>query len=143
MDQDEDGTSLFGGDCDDEDPKANLDDEDGDRLSSCAGDCDDSDPAVRPGMPEICDGLDSDCDGWLPESEVDADKDGFPACAGDCDDKDRGKSPADEDGDGVSTCGGDCDDFCASCKPGAAEIPGDWMDNDCDGETDEAEDASE
>jgi hypothetical protein len=91
-------------------------------------------------MTEVCDGLDTDCDGELPPEEVDGDGDGSPRCAGDCDDEDRTKNTKDEDGDGVSTCAGDCDDFCASCKPGAPEVLGDWMDNDCDGETDEEPD---
>ncbi len=46
-------------------------------LASCApveqrvnrgGDCDDSDPAIHPGMPEIEDGIDNDCDGRVDET---------------------------------------------------------------------------
>ena len=44
---------------------------------------------------------------------------------------------ADEDGDGVSTCDGDCDDAQATTLPGAEELLGDEVDNDCDGEIDE------
>ncbi len=36
-----------------------------DGVRSCAGDCVDTDPAVRPGLPEICDGKDNDCDGTI------------------------------------------------------------------------------
>ena len=142
VDLDDDGHSSFTGDCDDTDPKKNRKDEDGDGLSSCQGDCDDAKASVGPTMTEVCDGLDTDCDGELPPEEVDGDGDGSPRCAGDCDDEDRTKNTKDEDGDGVSTCAGDCDDFCASCKPGAPEVLGDWMDNDCDGESDEEPDGA-
>jgi len=40
----------------------NDSDEDGDGFSICGGDCDDSDPAANPGSVETCDGKDNDCD---------------------------------------------------------------------------------
>ncbi len=41
-------------------------DHDGAADSACGGtDCDDNNPAVAPGMPEVCDTLDNDCDGHL------------------------------------------------------------------------------
>ncbi|HSA34287.1 MAG TPA: MopE-related protein, partial [bacterium] len=49
----------------------------------------------------------------------------------------------DEDGDGWSTCGGDCCDNTDQCtdplkvNPGAIEVPGDGVDNDCNGQKDE------
>jgi hypothetical protein len=49
-------------------------------------------------------------------------------------------TPVDGDGDGfasVSTCGADCDDGALGVYPGAAEICGDLIDQDCDGLTDE------
>ena len=43
---------------------------------------------------------------------------------------------SDRDGDGLSAEDGDCDDFDATVVPGAEEILGDGVDNDCDGITD-------
>lgn len=63
-------------------------DDDGDGLDECAGDCNDAIPSVYPGAAEICDGLDSDCDGAVPADEADADGDGSRPCAGDCADDD-------------------------------------------------------
>ena len=126
-------------------------DSDGDGLSECGGDCDDSDPAIYPGAIEECNGQDDDCDGAVDE---DGDGDGWSLCAGDCDDADPSRFPGaaevcdeldndcdgevdesiDWDFDGFEGCGGeDCDDANPNAYPGAEEIPGNDVDEDCDG----------
>lgn len=90
-----------------------------------AGDCDDSDPDEHPRTPEVCNGLDDDCDGVAdhrlgPGDGEDDDADGFVdhACG-------YGASPA------------DCDDDDPLARPNAPELA-DGRDNDCDGEVDES-----
>jgi hypothetical protein len=79
-------------------------------------DCDDTDPAVHPSADPACDGVeDNDCDGVTDDNEIDDDGDGFSECEDDCDDADAAVSP-----EGTEYCDG--------------------IDNDCDGDTDEAED---
>ncbi len=124
------------------------------------GDCDDSTAAVHGGAspaPEICDGLDNDCDGYLLYDEVDEDNDTFLACV-DCDDDANTTFPGapelcdgldndcdglkgadvagevDADGDSSLSCV-DCDDGDSNSYPGAAEIC-DGLDNDCNGSAD-------
>ena len=129
-------------------------DGDGDGYTG-ADDCDDTDPTVYAGAPELCDGLDNDCDGAVPADETDDDGDGYDECGdSDCDDADAGIYPGapelcdgldndcdgvvpadeiDDDGDGYDECGGsDCDDADAVTYPGATELC-DGVDNDCDG----------
>jgi len=40
---------------------------------------------------------------------------------------------SDADGDGLTTCAGDCDDLNAAIHPGEAELPGNLVDENCDG----------
>jgi hypothetical protein len=66
---------------------------DPDNDGSCTAlDCDNTRGHVFPGAPQVCDGLNNDCDdpGWpaLPPDETSDDGDAFSECAGDCDDTD-------------------------------------------------------
>ena len=93
-------------DCDGEDARLACPDTDGDgycRLdATCdpepAGcpaetDCDDDRAAVHPGVEEVCDLRDNDCDGLIDE-DFDRDGDRFTSCRGDCNDEDAAICPA-------------------------------------------------
>ncbi|WP_372793477.1 MopE-related protein, partial [Lutibacter sp.] len=131
------------------------DDRDGDGFTVIAGDCNDNDATIYPGAPELCDGIDNNCNGSIDE-DFDLDGDGFTSCAGDCDDNDSSIYPGapelcdgidnncdsvidegfDLDGDGFTSCAGDCDDNDPSIYPGAPELC-DGIDNNCNGSIDE------
>ncbi len=155
-DADGDGAET-GVDCDDTDPSMNLDDADGDGFDTCSGDCDDSNSDLYPGAPELCDLLDSDCDGIIGPAEADTDGDGWGICQGDCDDANAAVHPAaieacngvdddcdgtipntevDGDSDGLSTCEGDCDD--ADPTLNLDDADGDGADS-CSGDCDDTD----
>jgi len=141
-----------------------LYDQDGDGYSICGPDCDDEDAGAHPGATEVCNGVDDDCDGTIDEGTecFDDDGDGRSEEAGDCNDADASvhlgaeedyengidddcdgvvdSGGGDADGDGFSVSGGDCDDYDSSTSPAASEVP-DGVDNDCDGVIDEGTDA--
>ncbi len=124
-------------------------------------DCDDSNPAAHPGLDEVCDGFDTNCNGEWPESDVDEDGDGWLRCDGDCDDSDPTRHPEaeeacdwvdtdcdgdlgpdelDGDDDGYSACGGDCEPEVGTVHPGEHAEICDGLDTNCDGEIPEVED---
>ncbi|MFK7985602.1 MAG: putative metal-binding motif-containing protein [Sandaracinaceae bacterium] len=90
-------------------------------TATVGGDCDDTEPAANPGAPEVCDGLDNDCNPSTWAVGEDDDNDGFinVACGGD-----------------------DCRDDLADAYPGAPE-PCNGVDNNCSGDIeDEDEDGT-
>ena len=126
-------------------------------YSALAEDCDDTDPERAPGVEELCDGLDNNCDGYLGVGEGDEDGDGWWGCEGDCDETSDDRAAihpgaedvcgdgldsdcdhridegVDWDGDGWSSCE-ECRDDLAAVNPDAVEVCGDGLDNDCDGD---------
>ncbi|MBX3273265.1 MAG: hypothetical protein KF729_23585 [Sandaracinaceae bacterium] len=55
-------------------------DDDGDGVGACEGDCDDRDPRRAPGLPELCNGIDDDCDGAVDEGVLSECGDCRPGC---------------------------------------------------------------
>ncbi|GDX82115.1 hypothetical protein LBMAG42_39260 [Deltaproteobacteria bacterium] len=95
-----------------------------------AGDCDDADSAVNPAATDVAgDGVDADCDGG-ESCYVDADGDSartaFVVTSADADCMDVGEA--------LGSADLDCDDSDADAYPGAAEVVGSGVDEDCDGE---------
>ena len=98
------------------------------------GDCDENEPDINPGVVEVCDGQDNDCDGSSDENDAadvttwyyDGDRDGY----------------GDPNGSTLQACSRpstrysdqptDCDDGDANTWPGAAEVCLDGVVNDCD-----------
>lgn len=113
----------------------------GDALTSClaiplrvnsADDCNDDEPLAWTGADEVCDGVDNDCVGGADIDPVDgqtwyedADGDGFGNPA-------EGLISCDPI-PGRVTDGSDCDDEDNAVFPGADELPGNSVDEDCDG----------
>jgi Putative metal-binding motif len=85
-------------------------DDDGDGLSECTGDCNDGNPAVRPGVQDLCDGYDNDCNGVVDFA--------VEVCNGFDDDCDGHRDGLDPDADGVG-------DLCDNCLTVANSGQGD------------------
>ncbi len=84
-------------------------DTDGDGVTISDGDCNDMDSTIFPGAPELDDGKDNDCD-TVVDNGLDTDGDGF-----------------------TPIFGGDCDDSDVNINPDAIEVPGNSIDENCDG----------
>ena len=97
-------------------------------------DCDDGDPYTYPGAVETCDHKDNNCDGNIDEGlttiyyrDLDGDGYGNPnKTREDC------EQPA-----GYVSDNTDCDDSDSEVNPGQEEVPGNGIDDNCDGEIDE------
>ena len=98
-------------------------------------DCDDTNANIKPGVVEICDGVDNNCDGNINEGLAtstyfrDADGDGYGDASSTMD---WCALP-----EGYVSRNQDCDDSNASTSPEVEEICDDGIDNNCNGEVDE------
>jgi len=118
-------------------------DEDQDGYTA-ENDCNDQDVMINPAVPEICDGIDNDCDGAIDDEDDntlvstgtvfwrDADADGYG-------DKSEVVLACDA-GEGYVDNDSDCQDYDATINPDGEETC-DGVDNDCDGLIDDEDDS--
>lgn len=129
--------------------QVDLQDNDGDGYDE-SQDCDDTRPATNPAAVEICgDLIDNNCDGGIDENCGPSVNNFIPLPQDDMGqpspmdmgilvppDMDTTTNPVDADNDGHASPQ-DCDDNNAQVFPGAAEVCGDNIDNNCAGGVDE------
>ena len=103
------------------------------------GDCNDGEAEIHPGVEEICDAVDQDCNKAIDDDAADAvswyrdvDEDGYGG------DSEVIACNAPDDGAVWQLDGGDCDDTDDARSPGIDEVC-DGLDNDCDELTDDAD----
>lgn len=100
-----------------------------------ADDCDDETTSINPTGTEVCNAVDDDCNGYTDNVSttyyVDSDLDGYGNAAEPLDIKSC-NSPQ-----GYSKSPTDCNDANALIHPAASEIPGNGIDENCNGITDE------
>ena len=107
-----------------------------------ARDCDDLDPDIRPTAPEVCDGVDNDCDTLVDDADPDIDVSAGGTWYSDSDSDGYGDARVSVDAcaqpSGTVTDATDCDDSAAAVNPAASEICN-GIDDDCDGAIDDAD----
>ncbi|MFT4622166.1 MAG: hypothetical protein ACI8PZ_000822, partial [Myxococcota bacterium] len=113
-------------------------------LDVLPDDCDDDDPDVNPDAVEVCNGYDDDCDDLIDDRDDDLDESTLDTWYLDLD--------ADGFGDelsilmacsrvpGTVAIAGDCDDSLRLVNPDGIEICNGGIDDNCDGEADDADD---
>ncbi|MFH1469890.1 MAG: putative metal-binding motif-containing protein [Pseudomonadota bacterium] len=89
-------------------------------ASGSVPDCDDTNANISPSAPEVLNGIDDDCDGFVDEGTAAYDDDGDGYC----------ESPPCVN---ATSSLSDCDDDDYSVYPGATEVCGDDLDNNCNG----------
>ena len=154
---------ITGNNCEDSTPEFWDLDEDG--WTVCGGDCNDDDPTINPEAQEIQGNLiDDNCNELIDADDItdilsDEDNDGYTESEGDCNDYSADISPEaleipnntddncngiidedtiqkDDDGDGWSEREGDCNDNDALIFPDTEDVENS-IDDDCDGFIDE------
>jgi len=103
------------------------------------GDCDDLNPARNPGVAEVCDGIDNDCDGLVDaadDSAIDA-AFWYPDLDGDTYGDESAGVFSCEPISGYLSESGDCDDTDPDINEDAPERLGDGTDENCNGLIDE------
>jgi hypothetical protein len=113
-------------------------------LAVLPEDCDDGDPDINPDAVEVCNGVDDDCDDLVDDRDDDLDESTLETWFFDLDSDGYG-----DDENLILACdriagtvgvGGDCDDTLRLVNPDGIEICNDGIDDNCDGEADDADD---